>query len=67
MTRKDYVAIARELNLEAKRNPRIQDRRCAEGFSIAAKAIMRALRSDNPNFDGNRFLEAADLPFTGAT
>ena len=60
MTKKDYILIASSLRAQLKvyedSNSILPE--YSEGFYAAVKAITIALKSDNPNFDERRFIDA---------
>jgi hypothetical protein len=53
MSRKDYVALAEAIRLEFQADPHNR------GVYYVAQNIAAVLAADNPNFNKERFLEAA--------
>ena len=60
MTRKDYILIASALRerLKVYEDSSSILPAYSEGFYAAVKSIVIALKSDNPNFDEQRFIDA---------
>jgi len=66
MTKKDYILLAKGMNLayhlfrdRAEREyTRREQELVLEGFSEGVTGVMNALKSDNPNFNQNIFINA---------
>jgi len=55
MTKKDYVAIAKNIKVQLDDEPRPNQR---DGMITIIKVLTDFMRSDNPNFDQEKFLKA---------
>jgi len=55
MTKKDYVAIAKNIKVQLDDEPRPNQR---DGMIMIIKVLTDFMRSDNPNFDQEKFLKA---------
>ena len=59
MTRKDYILIAKHLNKTiALMNGYQVTSQFSLGFKGAVDSVVSALKSDNPNFDVQKFIDA---------
>jgi hypothetical protein len=62
MTRKDYVAIAKEINLHLSASEDgIQGARTRAVVRVLAAGIADVMAADNPSFDRARFLKACGV------
>jgi len=55
MTKKDYVAIAKNIKVQLDDEPRPNQR---DGMIMIIKVLTDFMRSDNPNFNQEKFLKA---------
>jgi len=55
MTKKDYVAIAKNIKVQLDDEPRPNQR---DGMIMIIEVLTDFMRSDNPNFNQEKFLKA---------
>lgn len=61
MTKKDFVAVAKQVKSDLDRAVREQDILLAHSAEHAANNFADLAKKDNPNFDRDRFLRACGI------